>query len=43
MLSVEGIPSHAWFKEIAALILGDEAMIRHVEEDTIRRVDMRAF
>jgi hypothetical protein len=42
-LSVEGIPSHAWFKEIAALILGDEAMIRHVEEDTIRRVDMRAF
>jgi hypothetical protein len=41
--SIEGIPPHAWFKEITDLILGDEAIIRHVEEDTQKRVDLRAF
>jgi hypothetical protein len=39
-LSIEGIPHHAWFREIAEKILCDEAIIRHVE-DTERHLDYR--
>jgi hypothetical protein len=39
-LSLEGIPHHAWFREIAEKILCDEAIIRHVE-DTERHLDYR--
>jgi hypothetical protein len=42
-LSLKGIPSHAWFQEIAQLILGDEAIIRHVDEETEGAFDHRAF
>lgn len=39
---LEGIPHHAWFKEVADLILGDEAIIHHVEEESRRRANLRA-
>ncbi|GJM90736.1 hypothetical protein PR202_ga07044 [Eleusine coracana subsp. coracana] len=42
-LSIEGIPQHAWFQEIADKVLCDEAVIHHVEEATRRRIDQRAY
>jgi hypothetical protein len=42
-LSLEGIPQHAWYPEIVEKVLGDEAIITHVEEDTLKRVDQRTF
>jgi hypothetical protein len=41
--SLEGIPQHAWSKEIADLILGDEAIIKHVEVDAERQLDQCIF
>jgi hypothetical protein len=31
-LSIEGIPHHAWYQEIAEKIVGDEAVIHHVDQ-----------
>jgi hypothetical protein len=42
-LSLEGIPQHAWFREVADQVLCDEAIVHHVLEDTLRRTDQRAF
>ena len=42
-LSIEGIPHHAWYQEIADKVLCDEAVIHHVEEVTRRRIDQRAY
>jgi hypothetical protein len=35
-LCLEGIPHHAWFPEVATKILGDEAIIQHIEEGTLK-------
>jgi hypothetical protein len=42
---LEGIPlcHHAWCKEIAAKIVCDEASIKHVEEVTLNKADLRTF
>jgi hypothetical protein len=40
---IEGTPHHAWYQDIVQRILCDEAIIRHVDEDTERRTDMRAY
>jgi hypothetical protein len=42
-LSLEGIPQHAWYQEVADSILGDDAIIHHVEEEFRRRLDHRAY
>lgn len=42
-LSIEGIPQHAWFEEIAEKALCDEAIIHHVEEASRRRIDQRVY
>lgn len=42
-LSIEGLPQHAWFQEIADKVLCDEAIIHHVEEETRKRLDHRAY
>jgi hypothetical protein len=42
-LSLKGIPQHAWFKEVADFVLGDEAIIHHIEEESRRKLDLRAF
>jgi hypothetical protein len=33
-LSIEGIPQHAWSQDLVDKILGDAAVIHHVEEST---------
>ncbi|KAK3158167.1 hypothetical protein QOZ80_2AG0133740 [Eleusine coracana subsp. coracana] len=42
-ISIEGIPHHAWYQEIADKVLCDEAVIHFVDEDTRNRVDLRAY
>jgi hypothetical protein len=42
-LSLEGLPRHAWGKEIADKILCDEAVIHYVETDTAEKTDQRAY
>jgi hypothetical protein len=42
-LSLEGIPHHAWSREIVAKVLCDEAIVHHVKEYIIRHVDQRVF
>jgi hypothetical protein len=42
-LTLEGIPQHAWSQQLADKILGDGAIIHHVEESTRKKVDQRAF
>jgi hypothetical protein len=42
-LSIEGIPHHAWYQEIADKVIYDEAIIHHVEEESRRRTDLRAY
>jgi hypothetical protein len=42
-LSIEGIPHHAWYQEIAEKIVGDEAVIHHVDQASCRRTDLRFF
>jgi hypothetical protein len=42
-LCIEGIPQHAWNKEVANKVLGDEAIFHQVEEDTMDRVDQRVY
>lgn len=42
-LSLEGLPQHAWFQEVANKVMCDEALIHHVEEETQSRVDQRAY
>jgi hypothetical protein len=42
-LCIEGIPHHAWSKQLADKVLCDEALIHHVEEDTMDRYDQRTF
>jgi hypothetical protein len=41
--SLEGIPQHAWSKETADLIMGDEAIIRYVKVDAERQLDQCVF
>jgi hypothetical protein len=40
---LEGIPQLAWSQRAADKILGDAAIIHHVEECTRRRADQRAY
>jgi hypothetical protein len=42
-ISMEDIPHHAWCREIIEKVLCNEAVIRHIEEDTERQVDFRVF
>lgn len=42
-LSIEGLPQHAWFMEVASKVLCDEALIHYVEEDTRLRVNQRVY
>jgi hypothetical protein len=42
-LCIEGIPQHAWCREIAEKVLYDQALIHHVEEVTLDRSDQRSF
>jgi hypothetical protein len=42
-LCIEGIPQHAWTQEIADRVLCDEAVIHHVEENSRRKIDLRAY
>jgi hypothetical protein len=42
-LSIEGIPQHAWNREMADKVLCDEAMIHHVEERTRKKIDHHTF
>jgi hypothetical protein len=42
-ISLEGLPQHAWFKDVADKVHGDEALIHHVDEETALRSDQRAF
>jgi hypothetical protein len=42
-ISMEGIPQHAWCKEIVDKVLYNEAIIHHVEEETLDRVDQQVF
>jgi hypothetical protein len=42
-LCIEGIPHHAWSKGIADVVLRDEAMIHHVEEEVMDRLDQWVF
>jgi hypothetical protein len=42
-LSLKGIPQHAWTKEVADVVLCDEAIIHHVNEETVDRIDQRSF
>lgn len=42
-LSLEGIPQHAWFHERTKSILSDEAVIHHVDADTLHRTDQRSY
>jgi hypothetical protein len=40
---IEGIPQHAWTKEIDDKVLCDEAIIHHIEEESLERSDQRSF
>jgi hypothetical protein len=40
---LEGIPQHAWYKDLANSIFGDDVVIHHVEEETRRKLDHRAY
>jgi hypothetical protein len=42
-LSLEGLPHHAWYQEVSAKILGDEALIHHVDNTSRRREDFRFY
>jgi hypothetical protein len=42
-VSLEGLPHHAWSIEMAERVLGDEAVIHHVEQATRRREDFRFY
>jgi hypothetical protein len=42
-LIIEGLPQHAWNQESIALVLGDEAVIHHVDENTRKRLAKGSF
>jgi hypothetical protein len=42
-LCVEGIPQHAWTKEVVEKVLCDEAVVHHVEAETVDKSDQSAF
>lgn len=42
-LSLEGIPYHAWNQDTANKILCDETVIHHVDIETMRKSDLRAY
>jgi hypothetical protein len=42
-LNIEGLPQHAWFQELTEKILGDGAIINHIDQATRRREDQRYF
>jgi hypothetical protein len=42
-ISLEGLPQHAWFPEVAKKMLGDANIIHHVHQATCRHEDQRLF
>jgi hypothetical protein len=42
-LSLEGLPHHAWFQEIADKVVGGEALIHHVEQAMHHKEDLWFF
>jgi hypothetical protein len=42
-LTIEGILQHAWTQEVVDMVLCDEALVHHVEENSRRHLDQRAF
>jgi hypothetical protein len=42
-LSIEGIPQHAWSQHIADKVIGDAAIIHHVDECTRKKIDQRSY
>jgi hypothetical protein len=42
-ISLEGIPHHAWYQDVAGKILGDAVVIHHVDQATRRREDLRFY
>jgi hypothetical protein len=42
-LSIEGLPHHAWLQDIVEKVVGDDAVIHHVDQSTRRRTYMRFF
>jgi hypothetical protein len=42
-LSIEGLPHHAWYQDVVEKVLGDVAVIHHVEQATRRKEDLRFY
>jgi hypothetical protein len=42
-LSLEGIPQHAWCRDIIEKVLCDEAIVHHVEEVMVQQVEHRIY
>jgi hypothetical protein len=42
-ISIEGLPQHAWFQEIADKVVGDAAIIHYIDQATRRRTDQSFF
>jgi hypothetical protein len=42
-LFIEGIPQHAWTNEAAEKVLCDEAVVHHVEAETVDHSNQSAF
>jgi hypothetical protein len=42
-LNLEGIAHHVWFQSIAEKIVGDVAVIHHVDQASRRRIDFKLF
>jgi hypothetical protein len=42
-LCLEFIPQHAWSKQTAKKVLNDEALIHHIEEESLDRTYQRSF
>jgi hypothetical protein len=42
-LSLEGLPHHAWTQAMAKRVVGDVAVIHHVDQASRRRIDFRFF
>jgi hypothetical protein len=42
-LRLEGLPHHAWYQEIAEKVVGEEAVINHVDQASRRRTDLRYY
>jgi hypothetical protein len=42
-LNLEGIPQHAWSREVADKVLCDKVIVHHVLEDIVRCTDQRVY